>query len=209
MDNKEISQAVIGRLPRYFRYLGELKDDGIERISSQELSAIMKVTASQIRQDFNNFGGFGQQGYGYKVEYLYEEIGKILGLHKTHNLIIIGAGNLGQALANYMNFERRGFLFRGIFDNNPALFGKKIRDLEVQPMEELETFVKENEIDIAVLTIPKDNALEVAQDIKGIWNFAHIDLNLSKEIQVENVHLSDSLMKLTYNINRYETEKEE
>ncbi len=214
MDNKEISQAVIGRLPRYFRYLGELKDDGIERISSQELSAIMKVTASQIRQDFNNFGGFGQQGYGYKVEYLYEEIGKILGLHKTHNLIIIGAGNLGQALANYMNFERRGFLFRGIFDNNPALFGKKIRDLEVQPMEELETFVKENEIDIAVLTIPKDNALEVAerlarQDIKGIWNFAHIDLNLSKEIQVENVHLSDSLMKLTYNINRYENEKEE
>lgn len=214
MDNKEISQAVIGRLPRYFRYLGELKDDGIERISSQELSAIMKVTASQIRQDFNNFGGFGQQGYGYKVEYLYEEIGKILGLHKTHNLIIIGAGNLGQALTNYMNFERRGFLFRGIFDNNPALFGKKIRDLEVQPMEELETFVKENEIDIAVLTIPKDNALEVAerlarQDIKGIWNFAHIDLNLSKEIQVENVHLSDSLMKLTYNINRYETEKEE
>ena len=214
MDNKEISQAVIGRLPRYFRYLGELKDDGIERISSQELSAIMKVTASQIRQDFNNFGGFGQQGYGYKVEYLYEEIGKILGLHKTHNLIIIGAGNLGQALANYMNFERRGFLFRGIFDNNPALFGKKIRDLEVQPMEELETFVQENEIDIAVLTIPKDNALEVAerlarQDIKGIWNFAHIDLNLSKEIQVENVHLSDSLMKLTYNINRYETEKEE
>lgn len=214
MDNKEISQAVIGRLPRYFRYLGELKDDGIERISSQELSAIMKVTASQIRQDFNNFGGFGQQGYGYKVEYLYEEIGKILGLHKTHNLIIIGAGNLGQALANYMNFERRGFLFRGIFDNNPALFGKKIRDLEVQPMEELETFVKENEIDIAVLTIPKDSALEVAerlarQDIKGIWNFAHIDLNLSKEIQVENVHLSDSLMKLTYNINRYENEKEE
>jgi redox-sensing transcriptional repressor len=214
LDNKEISQAVIGRLPRYFRYLGELKDDGIERISSQELSAIMKVTASQIRQDFNNFGGFGQQGYGYKVEYLYEEIGKILGLHKTHNLIIIGAGNLGQALANYMNFERRGFLFRGIFDNNPALFGKKIRDLEVQPMEELETFVKKNEIDIAVLTIPKDNALEVAerlarQDIKGIWNFAHIDLNLSKEIQVENVHLSDSLMKLTYNINRYETEKEE
>jgi len=214
LEAKEISQAVVSRLPRYFRYLGELKDDGIERISSQELSAIMKVTASQIRQDFNNFGGFGQQGYGYKVEYLYEEIGKILGLHKTHNLIIIGAGNLGQALANYMNFERRGFLFRGIFDNNPALFGKKIRDLEVQPMEELETFVKENEIDIAVLTIPKDNALEVAerlarQDIKGIWNFAHIDLNLSKEIQVENVHLSDSLMKLTYNINRYETEKEE
>ena len=214
MEQRKISRAVISRLPRYYRYLGDLLEAGVERISSNDLSKKMQVTASQIRQDFNNFGGFGQQGYGYKVEYLYEEIGKILGLHKTHNLIIIGAGNLGQALANYMNFERRGFLFRGIFDNNPALFGKKIRDLEVQPMEELETFVKKNEIDIAVLTIPKDNALEVAerlarQDIKGIWNFAHIDLNLSKEIQVENVHLSDSLMKLTYNINRYETEKEE
>lgn len=211
MDNKEISQAVIGRLPRYFRYLGELKDEGIERISSQELSTIMKVTASQIRQDFNNFGGFGQQGYGYKVEYLYEEIGKILGMDKKHNLIIIGAGNLGQALANYMNFERRGFLFKGIFDNNPELFGKKIRDMEVSPMEKLEDFVRENNIDIAVLTIPKTSALAVAEKlatlgIKGIWNFAHLDLNLPANIQVENVHLSDSLMKLSYNINRYENE---
>lgn len=211
MENKEISQAVIGRLPRYFRYLGELKDEGIERISSQELSDIMKVTASQIRQDFNNFGGFGQQGYGYKVEYLYEEIGKILGLDKSHNLIIIGAGNLGQALANYMNFERRGFLFKGIFDNNPSLYGKKIRSMEVRPMEEMEAFVRENEIDIAVLTIPKNSAVSVAErlvqnGIKGIWNFAHVDLNVPKEIQVENVHLSDSLMKLTYNINRFENE---
>lgn len=208
MEQKEISQAVIGRLPRYFRYLGELKDEGIERISSQELSDIMKVTASQIRQDFNNFGGFGQQGYGYKVEYLYQEIGKILGLDKTHHLIIIGAGNLGQALANYMNFERRGFLFKGIFDNNPALFGKKIRNLEIKPMEELEQFVRENNIDIAVLTIPKNSAIQVAErlaanGIKGIWNFAHVDLNVPQEIQVENVHLSDSLMKLTYNINRF------
>ncbi len=211
METKEISQAVIGRLPRYFRYLGELKDEGIERISSQELSDIMKVTASQIRQDFNNFGGFGQQGYGYKVEYLYEEIGKILGLNQTHNLIIIGAGNLGQALANYMNFERRGFLFKGMFDNNPALYGKKIRDMEVKPMEELRDFVKENNIDIAVLTIPKTSAVAVAEQlvedgIKGIWNFAHVDLNVPKEIQVENVHLSDSLMKLTYNIISYEEE---
>ena len=208
MEQKEISQAVIGRLPRYFRYLGELKDEGIERISSQELSDIMKVMASQIRQDFNNFGGFGQQGYGYKVEYLYQEIGKILGLDKTHHLIIIGAGNLGQALANYMNFERRGFLFKGIFDNNPALFGKKIRNLEVKPMDELEQFVRENNIDIAVLTIPKNSAIQVAErlaanGIKGIWNFAHVDLNVPQEIQVENVHLSDSLMKLTYNINRF------
>lgn len=209
MENKEISQAVISRLPRYFRYLGELKDEGIERISSQELSDIMDVTASQIRQDFNNFGGFGQQGYGYKVEYLYEEIGKILGLDRTHNLIIIGAGNLGQALANYMNFERRGFLFQGIFDNNPALFGKKIRDMEVRPMEEMESFVREHNIDIAVLTIPKTSAGAVAKrladnGIKGIWNFAHVDLDVPKAIQVENVHLSDSLMKLTYNINRFE-----
>lgn len=211
LENKEISQAVIGRLPRYFRYLGELKDEGIERISSQELSDIMKVTASQIRQDFNNFGGFGQQGYGYKVEYLYEEIGRILGLDKTHNLIIIGAGNLGQALANYMNFERRGFLFKGIFDNNPKLYGKKIRSMEVKPMEEVEDFVRENAIDIAVLTIPKTSAAAVAEmlvrnGIKGIWNFAHVDLDFPKEIQVENVHLSDSLMKLTYNINRFENE---
>ena len=209
MQDKSISQAVISRLPRYFRYLGELKDEGIERISSQELSDIMKVTASQIRQDFNNFGGFGQQGYGYKVEYLYEEIGKILGLDKKHNLIIIGAGNLGQALANYMNFERRGFLFKGMFDNNPSLYGKKIREMEVKPMEELSDFVKENNIDIAVLTIPKTSAVAVAEQlvmdgIKGIWNFAHVDLNVPKNIQVENVHLSDSLMKLTYNINRYE-----
>lgn len=211
LENKEISQAVIGRLPRYFRFLGELKDEGIERISSQELSDIMKVTASQIRQDFNNFGGFGQQGYGYKVEYLYEEIGRILGLDKTHNLIIIGAGNLGQALANYMNFERRGFLFKGIFDNNPELYGKKIRNMEVKPMEEVEAFIRENAIAIAVLTIPKTSAAAVAETlvrngIKGIWNFAHVDLDFPKEIQVENVHLSDSLMKLTYNINRFESE---
>ena len=129
MEEKEISQAVIGRLPRYFRYLGELRDKGVERISSQELSKLMKVTASQIRQDFNNFGGFGQQGYGYNVNYLYDEIGKILGLDKAHHLIIIGSGNLGQAIANYMNFERRGFIFKGIFDNNPALKGKVLRGL--------------------------------------------------------------------------------
>lgn len=213
MEEKEISQAVIGRLPRYFRYLGELKDQGIERVSSQELSDIMKVTASQIRQDFNNFGGFGQQGYGYNVEYLFQEIGKILGLDKSHNLIIIGAGNLGQALANYGNFERRGFLFMGIFDKNPLLYGRRIRDREVRPMEDMEEYVKSNHIDIAVLTIPKTEAEAVAQrlvrcGIKGIWNFAHVDLNVPKGIQVENVHLSDSLMKLSYNISRYMKEQE-
>ncbi len=209
MEEKEISQAVIGRLPRYFRYLGELKDQGIERVSSQELSDIMKVTASQIRQDFNNFGGFGQQGYGYNVEYLFQEIGKILGLDKSHNLIIIGAGNLGQALANYGNFERRGFLFMGIFDKNPLLYGRRIRDREVRPMEDMEEYVKSNHIDIAVLTIPKTEAEAVAQrlvrsGIKGIWNFAHVDLNVPEEVQVENVHLSDSLMKLSYNISSFQ-----
>lgn len=213
VEEKEISQAVIGRLPRYFRYLGELKDQGVERISSQELSELMKVTASQIRQDFNNFGGFGQQGYGYNVEYLYQEIGKILGLDQTHHLIIIGAGNLGQALANYVNFERRGFLFKGIFDKNPELYGKKVRGMEVQPMENMEKFIKENAVDIAVLTIPKTGAVNVAEvlkenGIKAIWNFAHVDLNLPADIQVENVHLSDSLMKLSYNINRYMKEHE-
>lgn len=205
MEEKEISQAVISRLPRYFRYLGELKDEGIERVSSQELSDIMQVTASQIRQDLNNFGGFGQQGYGYNVGYLYEEIGKILGLHKEHNLIIIGAGHLGQALVNYMNFERRGFIFRGIFDSDVKLHGTRIRGLVVRPMQEMEQFVRENDIDIAVLTIPKSGAVEVAErlvsyGIKGIWNFAHVDLHVPEDIQVESVHLSDSLMKLSYNL---------
>lgn len=209
MEEREISQAVISRLPRYFRYLGELKDEGTERVSSQELSDIMKVTASQIRQDLNHFGGFGQQGYGYNVSHLYEEIGKILGLDKEHNLIIIGAGHLGQALANYVNFERRGFLFKGIFDIDPAVCGTKIREIEVRPMEEMEAFVRENNVDIAVLTIPKSSAVAIAEKlvscgVKAIWNFAHIDLNVPGEIQVENVHLLDSLMKLSYNLASHE-----
>ena len=209
MEEKEISQAVIGRLPRYFRYLGMLKDEGTERVSSQELSDIMQVTASQIRQDLNHFGGFGQQGYGYNVTYLYGEIGKILGLDKEHKLVIIGAGHLGQALANYVNFERRGFIFCGVFDNNPDICGMKIRDIEVQPMEKMEAFVRENNIDIAVLTVPKHSAAMIAEQlagcgIKAIWNFAHTDLNVPKNIQVENVHLLDSLMKLSYNLASHE-----
>lgn len=205
VEEKEISQAVISRLPRYFRYLGELRDEGIERVSSQELSDIMQVTASQIRQDLNNFGGFGQQGYGYNVGYLYDEIGKILGLNKEHNLIIVGAGHLGQALVNYTNFARRGFIFRGIFDSDTSIHGTRIGGIAVRPMEEMERFVKENDIDIAVLTIPKNSAVEVAEQlvsygIKGIWNFAHVDLHVPEDIQVESVHLSDSLMKLSYNL---------
>lgn len=213
MEEKEISQAVIGRLPRYFRYLGELKDEGVERISSQDLSGLMKVTASQIRQDFNNFGGFGQQGYGYNVEYLYNEIGRILGLDRQHNYVIVGAGNLGRALGNYINFERRGFILCGMFDQKPELVGMEVRGVRVMAMEEMESFIRDNDIDIAVLTIPKAGALSVAErlaqtGIRAIWNFAHVDLNVPKGIQVENVHLSDSLMKLSYNISRYMKEQE-
>ncbi len=209
MGEKEISQAVISRLPRYFRYLGELREQNVERISSRELSRLMKVTASQIRQDFNNFGGFGQQGYGYNVNYLYQEIGKILGLGKKHNLVIIGAGNLGQALANYMNFEKRGFVICGVFDIRPELFGKTLRDIKIRPVSDLENFIREQNIDIAVLTIPKSGAVEMAEKlvncgIKAILNFAHVDLNVPEGVQVENVHLSDSLMKLSYNIHKYE-----
>jgi redox-sensing transcriptional repressor len=211
LEDKEISRAVIGRLPRYFRYLGELKDSGVERISSQELSERMKVTASQIRQDFNNFGGFGQQGYGYNVKYLYEEIGKILGLGRKHNLILVGAGNLGQALAGYVNFEKRGFMIRGIFDNNEELIDQTIRGIPIMKMSLMEQFVIENQIDIAVIAIPKSAAIGVAEQlckcgIKAIWNFSHVDLNVPKNIVVENVHLSESLMRLSYNINCYEQE---
>ncbi|MCX4321614.1 MAG: redox-sensing transcriptional repressor Rex [Lachnospiraceae bacterium] len=209
MEEKEISQAVVSRLPRYLRYLGELRDEGIERVSSQELSDIMQVTASQIRQDLNTFGGFGQQGYGYNVGYLYDEIGKILGLNREYRLIIVGAGNLGQALVNYSNFERRGFLFQGIFDCDPKVCGKEIHGITVRPMDEMDAFIREHNIDIAVLTIPKASAVEVAErladcGIKGIWNFAHVDLRLPGHIQVENVHLSDSLMKLSYNLSSVE-----
>ena len=205
---KEISQAVIRRMPRYYRYLGELLDDGVERISSNELSVRMKVTASQIRQDLNNFGGFGQQGYGYNVQYLYEEIGKILGLDRQHNIIVVGAGNMGQALANYAAFENRGFILKGIFDVNPRLQGVSIRGVPIRMMDDLKAFVQNNNIDIAVLTIPKEKAIEVANmlvdnGVRAIWNFAHTDLNLPDNIVVENVHLSESLMQLSYNISRY------
>ena len=208
MASREISQAVIRRLPRYYRYLGELLESGVERISSNELSKRMKVTASQIRQDLNNFGGFGQQGYGYNVKYLYTEIGKILGLDKDHNFIIIGAGNLGQALANYASFERNGFILKSLFDVNPRLEGVTIRGIPVRMLDELEGYLQENDIEIAALTLPKSKAEEVADvlvanGIKAIWNFAHTDLTLPKDVIVESVHLSDSLMKLSYNISQH------
>lgn len=205
MEQRKISRAVISRLPRYYRYLGDLLEAGVERISSSDLSKKMHVTASQIRQDLNNFGGFGQQGYGYNVKYLYTEIGKILGLDRCHNFIIIGAGNLGQALANYASFERSGFILKSLFDVNPRLEGVTIRGIPVRMVDELEDFLKNNDIEIAALTLPKSKAIEVVDilvdnGVKGIWNFAHTDLSLPKDVVVENVHLSDTLMKLSYNL---------
>lgn len=204
-QKKEISKAVISRLPRYYRYLGELMEDGVERISSKELSLLMNVTASQIRQDLNNFGGFGQQGYGYNVKFLYNEIAKILGIDRQHNLIIIGAGNLGQAIANYSNFEKRGFLLKGMFDVNPRLVGLEIRGVKILAVDELEDFLAHNEVQIAALTLPKSKAKEMADrlvrsGIKAIWNFAHVDLQVPDDVVVENVHLSESLMRLSYRV---------
>ena len=215
MDAKEISKAVIKRLPRYYRYLGELMEEKVERISSNDLSKKMHVTASQIRQDLNNFGGFGQQGYGYNVKYLYHEIGKILGLDKTYNLIIIGAGNLGQAIANYANFERRGFVAKvGIFDINPVLEGISVRGIEIRMINSLPEFIRENQVEIAILTLPKNKAKEMAKvlidnGIKAIWNFAHTDLDAPEDVIVENVHLSESLMALSYNLSQYRNEHTE
>ena len=214
MDAKEISKAVIKRLPRYYRYLGELMEEKVERISSNDLSKKMHVTASQIRQDLNNFGGFGQQGYGYNVEYLYTEIGKILGLDTIHPMIILGAGNLGQALANYGDFEKRGFRLVGIFDINPVLEGISVRGIEIRMINSLPEFIRENQVEIAILTLPKNKAKEMAKilienGIKAIWNFAHTDLDAPEDVIVENVHLSESLMALSYNLSQYRNEHTE
>lgn len=167
MEEKKISSAVIKRLPRYYRYLSELLEKGIDRISSHELSKKMNVTASQIRQDFNNFGGFGQQGYGYNVSYLHDEIGKILGLEHNYNVIIIGAGNLGRALANYGGFTKRGFQMAGIFDVDKEKIGKKINDIPVYSIEDIEVFVKEHPVHIAALTVPKDQGVEDRRETGG------------------------------------------
>lgn len=206
-----ISMAVIRRLPKYHRYLKELLDKEIYRISSKELSRLIGFTASQIRQDLNCFGGFGQQGYGYNVEELYNEIGKILGLDKTYKLIIIGAGNLGQAIANYTSFEKSGFELLALFDVNPKLIGMKIRDIPFRDVDELEQFTLENHVDIAVVCTPKEFAQGIVdklneKNVKGIWNFAPTDLKVPKDIIVENVHLSESLFTLSYLLNERETE---
>lgn len=213
-EERKISMAVIRRLPRYYRYLGELLQKGVTKISSRELSEKMNVTASQIRQDLNNFGGFGQQGYGYNVEYLYTEIGKILGLHENYKMIIVGVGNLGQALANSTSFSKRGFKLVGLFDVNPKLIGMSIHGVEVMDVDHMETFVKENGVEIAILTMPKTRVKETAEKlatwgIKGLWNFSPVDLFLPETVQVENVHLSHSLMTLAYKIHEVEIDKKE
>lgn len=208
MDEKRISSAVIKRLPRYYRYLSDLLDNGIDRISSKELSQRMHLTASQIRQDLNCFGGFGQQGYGYNVQYLYNEIAGILGVQDAYSVIIIGGGNMGQAVARYTNFKRRGFSIEAIFDVNPEIVGTSVNGLTVLHADSLEDYAAEHNVDIAVMTIPKKSTKEMVvraakAGIKGIWNFSSVDLHEEVEqygLVVENVHLSDSLMVLGYRL---------
>lgn len=209
--NKYISVPVIKRLPRYHRFLGMLKDKGVERISSSELSRQMGLTASQIRQDLNCFGGFGQQGYGYNVSMLHDEIGSILGVNKKKKAVLIGAGNLGQAIARHMSFEKWGFTLIGIFDDNKELQSKTIRDITVMPTAEIEKFCAENSPVLAILCVPNTKEVEdlteklVKAGIKGYWNFTHIDLKAKHpELSVENVHLSDSLVTLCYQLNSEE-----
>lgn len=203
-----ISTSVIRRMPRYYRFLGELEKSGCTRISSRELSEKMGLTASQIRQDLNCFGGFGQQGYGYNVPLLHEEIGKILGLDKKLKAILIGIGNLGRAIVTHMDFEARGFSLIGLFDNAPDIIGSTVNTHTVESIETLEEFCKKNKPSVAILCIPKHAAKELSErlvemGIKGFWNFSHYDLKLNYDgIVVENVHLGDSLLTLSYMVNK-------
>lgn len=208
-SRKKVSLAVIRRLPRYFRYLSDLLKVDITRISSKELASRMGITASQIRQDLNCFGGFGQQGYGYNVELLYNEIGNILGVKNNYKTVIIGAGNMGQALANYGNFENKGFKLIGIFDVNPRVIGKKIKNIEIMHFDTFEEFAKNNHIDIAVISVPYEETPAVAEKaarlgVRGLWNFSPMDLKLPYDVIIENVHLSDGLMVLGYKLNQIE-----
>ncbi len=202
-SGKSVPEVVIKRLPRYYRYLDELIKQGITRISSKALSEKMKVTASQIRQDFNYFGGFGQQGYGYNVEYLHGEIRTILGIKDGYRTIIVGAGSLGSAIANHEGFRRRGFELVGIFDNSPTKIGSVINGITVQDSLEMDSFVEDNKVDIAILTLPRASVQEAADrlsksGIKGLWNFSYAEIKTDKNVAIENVHLSDSLMTLAY-----------
>ena len=213
-QSNQISKAVISRLPRYYRYLRELIEAGTERISSEELSRLMKATASQIRQDLNHFGGFGQQGYGYNVKSLYNEIGKILGVEEVHDLIVVGAGNLGRAIVRYKGFGAHGSHFCALFDIDETLCGKTINGVRVYHTDELESFVLNNNVDIVALTIPTDGALKVSKKlyelgIRYFWNFAHTDLELPGDAIVKNVHLLDSLLELSFTVSRSKIKEEE
>ena len=212
-NGKKVPDVVIKRLPRYYRYLGEFLKQGMNRISSGYLSEKMSVTASQIRQDFNYFGGFGQQGYGYNVEYLYKEIGAILGLDEGYRTIIVGAGHLGHALANHTTFEKRGFKIMAAFDCDAEKVGSLINGITVYDVKELESYIKNNSIKIAILAVPKDATAEMADKlveygIEGLCNFSYVELE-SRKIAVENVHFTDSLMTLAYKIKRKEDSQNE
>ena len=210
-----VSSAVIKRLPRYHRYLGDLLREGKFRISSAELSRMMNVTASQIRQDLNCFGGFGQQGYGYNVKYLHSKISELLGVNNGFCAVIVGAGNLGRALAATHMFERRGVSRLALFDSSPAIIGTEIYGMPVYSVDALADFCRENNVNIGVLTVPKEAAYEVAvtmaeAGVEGIWNFANMELKLPehKDVIVENIHLGDSLMTLCYEIKTKNEAKE-
>ena len=206
MSSNIISDSVIKRLPRYYRFLGELKAAGMTRISSRELSERMGFTASQIRQDLNCFGGFGQQGYGYNIELLQSEIGHILGLDKPKTAILIGIGNLGRAVTMHINFESKGFKLIGLFDSKESIVGQVIKNLPIRSTDTIDEFCKENLPDAAILCIPKNAAMVMADQlvglgIKGFWNFSHYDLALKYPgVKVENVHFGDSLMTLSYRL---------
>ncbi len=209
--SSNVSMAVIRRLPRYYRFLDELLKNGVVRISSNELSSLLGLTASQIRQDLNCFGGFGQQGYGYLVEQLHDEIGKILGLSEITDAILVGAGNLGRAVANHLDFGKRGFRLSAVFDHSPDIIGKTVKDQQVRSMDELEEFCNKHHPKLAVLCIPKGAAAELvdrlkALDIFAFWNFSHYDIGDDDErVIVENVHLGDSLMTLSYRMKHSES----
>ena len=213
-NNTKVSNAIIRRLPRYRRYLNELRKQGVKKISSNELSELIGYTASQIRQDLNTFGGFGQQGYGYSVDSLFQEINKILGLDREYKTIVVGIGNLGQAITNYTYYYKIGFNIVGLFDVNPKLVGLSINDVLVRDFSEMSDFVKENDIDIAIICVNRENAQKVTDvlvdaGIEGSWNFAPVDLNVPNDVAVENVHLSDSLHTLSFLIRSNELEDAE
>lgn len=209
-----VSISVIKRLPRYYRFLGDLLNKDVTRISSRELAQLMQLTASQIRQDLNCFGGFGQQGYGYNVAALYKEIGNIMGLNKDTRIILIGAGNLGRTIARHMNFEGCGFNLVGVFDDSQAVIGQTVRDIIVDDMANLETACKEFAPRAAILCIPKEVAYDTVERLIGLgvncfWNFSHYDISFDFEnVVVENVHLGDSLMTLCYQINEFYAEQD-